>query len=157
MIRLLSTVLLLLGFAVSAAAQGLGQLNVETGGRSHLFVASGTWEADAENQGGARRISIWAEHADGTTILLDFVERGGHADDILFRFTEPATAEFVGREWSEAQGFRVTLTALEEMDEALILSGRFRGNVVESYAPGSRGRVQGAFSLRLVPPIYPPG
>lgn len=137
-------------------AQGVGRMSVETGGQTHQFAATGIWEEAHGLSEPGLQIEIGGEHSDGTVILLDFVAVDGRVSDVLFRFREPDTAEFYGREWTEGPGFRVTVTELRREGDVVHISGNFRGPILEPNIPDARARMRGSFVVELVEPVYSP-
>jgi hypothetical protein len=157
-VRVLSglAVLFCLMLPAQVAAQDHGRMTVEIGGQTHVFAVSGTWEDFVDGGVQLRQITIWAEHPDGTTISLAFTQSDGRIGNLLFRFREPATAQVVVREWSEGRGFRVTLSGMRAAGDAVMVSGRFRGALVDVAVPGARGRIDGRFEITLLEPVYSP-
>ncbi len=155
MTRLFATALVLLCLAIPAFAQGTGRMTIETGGETHKFSASGAWQ-DTEGLSSTFQVQIDGAHPDGSSMFLDFVASNGQASDILFRFREPDTADFYGREWIEGPGFRVTLSEFRQEGDVITVAGQYRGQILDPNAPGSATRVQGSFSVDLVEPVYSP-
>jgi hypothetical protein len=155
-LRVIGAALAMAFWAMPAVPQAVGVMTIETGGESHRFAATGVWETVHGSPDGALGIGLMAEHPDGTHVILDFLLVGGQTQDVLFRFREPDTAEFYGREWTEAPGFRVTVSEARREGDIVMLSGSFRGPILDPNPPGGSARIRGRFEVELAEPVYSP-